>query len=290
MNRKNITLGLGLVLFFSLFATAQNWAGKFTELEGVVWVERGQEKISAQLGMELFPGDLITTEADARARIWFRDHSVITLGEKSKFQVEELEYQPGEVRKSVFRLVTGRVRAWVSGWFSSAKEPEYQIKALSTVAGVRGTEFVIEIVRGEGGEILGLYCLSGTVEIWNQQNPSQRIILSPGQFLRIREDGSFFNPINLSPKDKKKLEGKFKFKKGGSQGERSKDILILKGSKILPLKEAGLVIKPFPAPFPGGGDYKNPSDLIFQEPPGFTPVIIQVKPEETGGGAAAPSQ
>mgnify|MGYP000297657591 CR=1 FL=1 len=278
MKRKNIALGLGLVLFFSLSATAQNWAGKFTELEGVVWVERGQEKISAQLGMELFPGDLITTEADARARIWFRDHSVITLGEKSKFQVEELEYEPGVSRKSIFRLVTGRVRAWVSGWFSSAKEPEYQIKALSTVAGVRGTEFVIEIIQGSEGEILGLYCLSGTVEVWNQQEPSRRIILNPGQFLKIREDGRFFKPTTLSPEDKKRLRGNFKLKKGGSREERSKKIIILKGSEaFLPLGESGLIIKPFPSPLLGEGDFKNPSLLIFQEPPGFTPVTIQIK-------------
>jgi len=278
MKRK--ILALTLILLFSLPALAQNWAGKFTELEGKVWVQRNEGKISAQLGMEVLPGDVVITEADSRARIWFRDHSVITISENSKFKVDALEYAPGVQRRSIFQLLTGRIKSWVSGWFSGAEEPDYQVQALSTVAGVRGTEFITEIVGGEQGREARFYCLSGSLTVWSPGVSARRILLNEGQFLRAGEGGVLFTPERITREQRGQLEKNFKFKKGGSRNERAEKVLGLRGIRpLIPTGARPPLISPL---LSGEEDHNDPSKLIFQEPPGFTPVIIRVKPEETG--------
>jgi hypothetical protein len=177
--------GLGLILFLANAAWAQDWAGKITEAQGQITIMRAGQSLAARLSSGILPGDEIVTGPGSRAKIWFKDESVITLAEKSRFRVDALEYSPGNNRKSMFTLVSGKAKALVSGWFGSAPEQQYQIKALSTVAGVRGTEFIVQI-NGEGQSASAFFAtISGTITLWNADHPETRVSLPANFFMEI---------------------------------------------------------------------------------------------------------
>jgi len=178
-------LGLGLIILLSNAALAQDWVGKITEAQGQITIVRGGQSLAAKLASGISPGDEIVTGNGSRAKIWFKDESVITLSEKSRFRVDSLEYNPGTSRRSTFTLVTGKAKALVSGWFGSAPEQQYQIKAVSTVAGVRGTEFIVQ-VNGEGVNASAFFAtISGTITLWNVDHPETRVTLPANFFIEI---------------------------------------------------------------------------------------------------------
>jgi len=272
--KKLVTLFVaGMVLFVAARAFGQEWVGKITETEGQAAIVRVGQQAAAKLGSEIMVGDEIVTAAGSRAKIWFKDESVITLSEKSRFKVEALEYKAGISRQSVFRLITGKAKALVSGWFSKNPEQDYQIKALSTVAGVRGTGFIAE-VKGEGANASALFAgLSGTLTLWNADRPEIKISLPANFFLEILNGQIPGQPQSLGTDFLEQFnQGLFFIT--GSDGDRQIKFFKISGPDVPAPSGGG-------EPGPGEGDlgggksnYLNPADLIFQEPPGFTPVTI----------------
>ena len=178
-------LGVGLIILLSNAALAQDWVGKITEAQGQITIVRGGQSLAAKLASGISPGDEIVTGPGSRAKIWFKDESVITLSEKSRFRVDSLEYNPGTSRRSMFTLVTGKAKALVSGWFGSAPEQQYQIKAVSTVAGVRGTEFIVQ-VNGEGQNASAFFAtISGSITLWDVNHPETKVTLPANFFMEI---------------------------------------------------------------------------------------------------------
>jgi len=269
----------GLMILVAVPAFGQDWAGKVTEVEGQVKIIRSGAETPAKTGTAIMPGDEIVTGANSRVRIWFRDESVITLAPNSRFRVDALEYQPGTRRKSAFTLVTGKARAMVSGWFSKTPEQDYQIKALSTVAGVRGTEIIIEI-RGEGGDLSALFAgLSGTVTLWNADNPDKKVSLPANYFLEILNGAIPGNPQPLNQQLLLELlEGLGIL--SGSRPDREEWILFL---IFIPGTDHDHNGEPVELQFVitlGDNDYLDPSGMIFQEPPGLTPVQIIITEQD----------
>lgn len=269
---------LGIILAGPVFA--QDWAGKVTELEGQVKIIRAGVESVARTGSAILAGDEIITGANSRVRIWFKDESVITLAPNSRFRVDALEYQPGTRRKSIFTLVTGKARAMVSGWFSKTPEQDYQIKALSTVAGVRGTEFVIEI-RGSGADMSALFAgLSGTLTIWDKDHPDKKVSVPANYFLEVLNGAIPGSPQPLTQELLMGiLEGLgFSF---GSRPDREDMILQI---VFIPDhhggEEGGPIEFVLVIPSSEENDPFNPSNLIFQEPPGFTAVNIIVNEKD----------
>ncbi len=269
---------LGLMMLVSVPALSQDWAGKVTEVEGQVKIVRSGGETAVKTGTVVMPGDAIVTGANSRVRIWFRDESVITLAPGSRFRVDSLEYQPGTKRRSAFTLVSGKARAMISGWFSNTPEQDYQIKALSTVAGVRGTEIIIE-VHGSGNSAGALFAgVSGTVTLWNADNPDKKVSLPANYFLDVLNGALPGNPRPLSTEQLLELLEDLGLI-SGSRPDREERILVpifmLGGHGHDHDGEPIEIILVFPeGSGKGDNDHLNPADLIFQEPPGLTPVSI----------------
>ena len=113
----------------------------------------------------LFPNDTVRTAADSKVKVLLRDESIMTLAERSEMQFTEFLLTPQQ-RRTIVNLALGRVRVVTTKIFGAGSATE--IRTANTVAGVRGTTFVVIFVPPEETEVV---VLDGAVEVQNPRFP-----------------------------------------------------------------------------------------------------------------------
>ena len=127
-------------------------AGRIVLVQGKASVRRADEqstRLDASAGLTLEQGDQLRTERDTQLRILLSDNSILQLGANTWFTVKRHETSGGaaapKTRRSSFKLWSGRVWARVSKMFDSEGDNQFAIETPNAVAGVRGTEFVVDV-------------------------------------------------------------------------------------------------------------------------------------------------
>ena len=112
---------------------------------GDVRIERAGAKLPATVGMGLIASDVIVTGADGSAGITFTDNSLVSVGPGSIFAIDKYSFDTtthaGEFQGS---LKQGRLAA-VSGKMVKQSPESMKIRTPSSIMGVRGTEFVVQV-------------------------------------------------------------------------------------------------------------------------------------------------
>jgi hypothetical protein len=113
----------------------------------------------------LFPNDTVRTAANSKVKVLLRDESIMTLAERSEMQFTEFLLTPQQ-RRTIVSLALGRLRVVTTRIFGAGSTTE--IRTANTVAGVRGTTFVVIFVPPEETEVV---VLDGAVEVQNPNFP-----------------------------------------------------------------------------------------------------------------------
>ena len=113
----------------------------------------------------LFPNDTVRTAANSKVKVLLRDESIMTLAERSEMQFTEFLLTPQQ-RRTIVNLALGRLRVVTTKIFGAGSATE--IRTANTVAGVRGTTFVVIFVPPEETEVV---VLDGAVEVQNPNFP-----------------------------------------------------------------------------------------------------------------------
>jgi len=108
------------------------------------------------MGMELVPGDEVSTGASSAELRLVPNGSIIRMAPKTDFAVESIQGRSGATQ-SAFRVNTGKIRA-VAAKVTGAN---YEFRTPGAVGGVRGTDFGIQVIPGE---IESLFVREGSVE------------------------------------------------------------------------------------------------------------------------------
>ncbi len=291
MRRRGINKGLSvgataffLVLVTGLSALAAEQAGRITEMEGSVRIMRADGEVEiVGLNSEVYVGDLVQTSRVGRCTILFLDESLLNLSPNTQIKIDEMVYKPEEsYRSSIFNLITGTVKGVVGGWFSDDEDlSKYEVKTPTAVAGVRGTSFVATVTTDPDGTrsttIAGLS--GGMIAVWALIDPQGRIYLMPNQFSIIKEGQLPTNPMIITDDMLRDLMESLIYI-NTSLEDRAKvvrDTLGMRRVRIYLTPEA-LANLMQTAMGPANTE-DDPSKLIFQEPPPFTPVIIRVQPQ-----------
>lgn len=179
------------LLFISLLfilkpqsATADEAVGKVVFIKGEATVARMNEKDTKTLVFDdnIYPLDTLQT-AKGNLKILFNDQTVLTLDNDSKVLVTEYVYQPkNKVRRSLFDIIKGKVRAIVEG-DTALKENDVKLQTPTAVAGIRGTDVGIR-VQGATTQFL---CFTGLIETYSRQNPTEKVMVSTGQYTLIQK-------------------------------------------------------------------------------------------------------
>jgi hypothetical protein len=111
INLLKLFVFLAISLISTRPAHAAELAGEIGEMIGIIQVQRGDANawLQVRFGDPLFAGDLIHTQAGAKAKVIFRDQSVITIGQNTKFLIDETVFltAPTSERTSVFTMLSG---------------------------------------------------------------------------------------------------------------------------------------------------------------------------------------
>ena len=144
--------------------------GEAAVVSGAVILERYGRQSPLEEAAPLYNGDIIHTGRDATARLLLGDDSVLSVGPNSRFAIENFETREGS-RAARFSVLVGRVRASISRALSQS---DVQITTPTAVAGVRGTQFFVDV--DEQATATTVSVTSGSIEL----APAREQQASPG--------------------------------------------------------------------------------------------------------------
>ena len=130
-------------------AWAQEWAGTVKSVRGDVVVERAGKPLPLVVGDKVFPRDKLVTGKDSRVGVTLRDDTLISTGANSQLVVAEFAFDPATQNGNVLLSVLRGVSAMVSGLVAKSSPHAMRVTTPTATAGIRGTEFIVEV---EGGE------------------------------------------------------------------------------------------------------------------------------------------
>lgn len=180
----------------SVAAVAQDEAvGRVTVLEGRADVTRGEQAAQPLTADdEIYRADILRTKSESRLEVELVDGSVIALDENTR--VEVAEYLPEE-GSGLLNMARGRLRATVSKTFNKRKDG-FKLKTNTSVMGVQGTDFAVLASSLE----TTVYVFVGLVSVTSlDPDFAQAIVLSAGQFTRVRLGEPVPPPASFTPPD-----------------------------------------------------------------------------------------
>jgi hypothetical protein len=143
---------LALVVGVAAFAVpsfAQNAQGYVQEVSGTVTGQVGSGRsASVSRGQTLVNNATVTTGARSYAVLKFEDGTAVLLKENTSFQVQNYAYnaKAPENASAVFNLIRGGLRM-ITGLVTSRNRNALKVGTPLVTIGVRGTEFVAELVN-----------------------------------------------------------------------------------------------------------------------------------------------
>ncbi|MBL8427739.1 MAG: FecR domain-containing protein [Dechloromonas sp.] len=132
-------------------AQAAEQAGMIKVSKGAVSIEREGQRMAAGVGTPVMVADRLRTGADGSVGLTLRDNTLLSAGPNSLLVVDKFAYdnatQDGRmavgIRKGTLSVASGKI---------AKRTPEsVDFHTPTSILGVRGTEFVIE-VEGDGDE------------------------------------------------------------------------------------------------------------------------------------------
>src|SRR3989441_6479248 len=166
--RIAIALSLLIALLWPAFAAAQvTKAGVVTTLEGNVTAARtaGTQPVALKFKDDVFVNDRVVTGDRSLARLLLGGKAVVTVRERSALTITEV---PG---RSTIDLDSGKVAVAVAKDKMRPGE-QIEVKSPNAVAAVRGTVFVVEVIRAsasadnaQGGVTTNHYVFTGSIAL-----------------------------------------------------------------------------------------------------------------------------
>ncbi len=130
-------------------AAPDDTAGIIKTVKGSVTIERAGRKSAAVAGGAVLASDRIVTGADGSAGITLRDETRMALGPNSTLAMEQFAFDTTTHEGRLNASVRRGTLAVVSGKIAKQSPTAVKFSTPSTVLGVRGTEFVIEVDGGD---------------------------------------------------------------------------------------------------------------------------------------------
>ena len=119
--------------------------GQITEEAGTASILRGGARVAARTGDPVYQGDVVETGADGRLVITFLDNSRFSTGPESELALPQFQFDTGTQRGSMTAEIRHGTLAVTSGAITHTTPGALHIKTPTSILGVRGTTFGVEV-------------------------------------------------------------------------------------------------------------------------------------------------
>lgn len=118
--------------------------------KGSVFVERGGQRLPAQVGTRLQASDTLITGADGSAGITFVDNSLLSIGPGSELAIERFVFNSTTHEGAFDSALHKGTLAVVSGKIAKQTPGAMRVKTPSSILGARGTVFLVRVQESTG--------------------------------------------------------------------------------------------------------------------------------------------
>lgn len=176
--KRLIIILTALLLAAAANALAAPEAGNVVRVRGEVEVKSPARSLKATVGLVLNEADRVLTHARSRAKMLFRDDSILTLGENSVLSVKQYLYSPENKRAdSIYELLDGRLRAVVG-------RGSFRVETPTAYAAARGTIFIVWY--DPEARVTGVAVVEGEVEVGSTTAETDNLLtLTEGQMTMV---------------------------------------------------------------------------------------------------------
>ena len=135
-----------IILGWTHLATAvPAHVGIVKSVMGQAQIIRGSQTISAEVNVKLEKGDLVETGLDGKIGLVFEDDTVVSMGPKSQFRIEEFLFQPAQKKLSfVARMIQGTA-SFLSGQIAKLAPHMVRLETPDATIGLRGTHVLVKV-------------------------------------------------------------------------------------------------------------------------------------------------
>ncbi|OQX73954.1 MAG: hypothetical protein B6D59_04080 [Campylobacteraceae bacterium 4484_4] len=137
-----------IILLFMLFVItlfASETVGKISAMRGDATLIRETSKLPLHTGDTLQRGDTIETEAKTRLQIIFNDHTVISLGQRTTFRINDYLFDT-KAPKADFSITRGVFKS-ITGKIGKIAPKHFKLHTKNATIGIRGTTVLGEITN-----------------------------------------------------------------------------------------------------------------------------------------------
>ena len=138
------TLVLAFWMSFSANAQMQR-NGTLKSVRGDVKLVQGQSVRAAEVGGGVQEADRIVTGRNASTTLTLKDGTIVTIGPKTTLELTKIQFDPTTQDGSLaLNLLRGTLRM-VTGLIGKLHPRQVNITTPTSVIGVRGTDFIVEV-------------------------------------------------------------------------------------------------------------------------------------------------
>ena len=119
--------------------------GRIKTVSGTASITRGREHLPATPGIPVYQEDVIETGSDGSIGITFVDDSVFSAGPDSQLALSQFRFDVNNSRGNMLADLRKGTLAVVSGDITHTTPGAMSIKTPSSILGVRGTTFAVEV-------------------------------------------------------------------------------------------------------------------------------------------------
>lgn len=144
MNRAMLTvLAVGIVAQPAMAAEI----ARIKRAVGTTSVERGKAKLTPAPGFQLQSGDTLVTGKDGQLSLTFIDDTRFSVGPNSNVAVDQFDYNRTTQAGAFVTRVNRGSLAVVSGQIAKSKQDAMKVRTPTSLLGVRGTRFIVEVPK-----------------------------------------------------------------------------------------------------------------------------------------------
>ncbi|RXZ33793.1 hypothetical protein D9O50_11920 [Oxalobacteraceae bacterium CAVE-383] len=126
-------------------AAAADKAGTVKIVQGSVSVQRQQTILPVAVGDPLYAEDRIVTAGDGSIGMTLRDDTLLSLGPKSSFVLEQYQFDPSDNSGKIIASITKGTLRFVTGLVGKLTPESQQLRTPTATIGIRGTDFIVDV-------------------------------------------------------------------------------------------------------------------------------------------------